>query len=70
LVHFSSDFSGFRTYDPVEGYIAVCSHVWCDVNFSYAHCLFVLLRVDEQVTEEPGAQQVENTEQELVEGKL
>jgi hypothetical protein len=27
-------------------------------------CLFVLLRVDEQVTEEP------NTEQELIEGKL
>jgi hypothetical protein len=33
-------------------------------------CLFALLRVDEQVTEEPGAQQVENSEQELVEGKL
>jgi hypothetical protein len=30
-------------------------------------CLFVLLRVDEQVTEDPGTQQVENTEQELVE---
>jgi hypothetical protein len=33
-------------------------------------CLFVLLRVDEQATEDPGAQQVENIEQELVEGKL
>jgi hypothetical protein len=33
-------------------------------------CLFLLLRVDEQVTEDPGVQQVENTEQELVEGKL
>jgi hypothetical protein len=33
-------------------------------------CLFVLLRVDEQATEDPGTQQVENTEQELVEGKL
>ena len=33
-------------------------------------CLFVLLRVDEQVTVDPGAQQVENTEHELVEGKL
>jgi hypothetical protein len=33
-------------------------------------CLFVLLRIDEQVAEEPGAQQVENSEQELVEGKL
>jgi hypothetical protein len=32
--------------------------------------LLVLLRVDEQVTTEPGAQQVENTEQELTEGKL
>jgi hypothetical protein len=33
-------------------------------------CLFILLRVDEQATENPGTQQVENTEQELVEGKL
>ena len=33
-------------------------------------CLFVLLRVDEQVVVEPGTQQVKNTEQELVEGKL
>jgi hypothetical protein len=33
-------------------------------------CLFVLLRVDKQATEDPGTQQVENTEQELVEGKL
>jgi hypothetical protein len=33
-------------------------------------CLFLLLRVDEQVTEDPGVQQVENTEQELIEGKL
>jgi hypothetical protein len=33
-------------------------------------CLLVLLRVDEQVTEEPKTQQVENTEQDLVEGKL
>jgi hypothetical protein len=49
---------------------AVCSHVLCDVNLSHAHFLFLLLQVDEQVTEEPGAQQVENTEQELVKGKL
>jgi hypothetical protein len=34
------------------------------------HCLFVLLKVDEQVTEEPEAPQVEDTEQELAEGKL
>jgi hypothetical protein len=33
-------------------------------------CLFVLLQVDEQVAKEPGAQQVEEAEQELVEGKL
>jgi hypothetical protein len=33
-------------------------------------CLFVLLRVDEQATEDPGVQQVDNSEEELVEGKL
>ena len=33
-------------------------------------CLFVLLRVDEQATEDPGVQQVETAEQELVESKL
>jgi hypothetical protein len=33
-------------------------------------CLLVLLRVDEQVTEDLEARQVENTEQELVEGKF
>jgi hypothetical protein len=33
-------------------------------------CLFVLMRVDEPPTEDPGVQQVETTEQELVEGKL
>jgi hypothetical protein len=33
-------------------------------------CLFVLLRVDEQVTEDLDTQHVKNTEQELVEGKL
>jgi hypothetical protein len=33
-------------------------------------CLFVLLRLDKQTTEDPNTQQVENTEQELVEGKL
>jgi hypothetical protein len=33
-------------------------------------CLFVKLRVDEQVTEGPGVQQVETAEQELIEGKL
>jgi hypothetical protein len=33
-------------------------------------CLFVLLRVDEPVTEDLGVQQVEVTKQELIEGKL
>jgi hypothetical protein len=33
-------------------------------------CMFVLLRVDEQVIEEPDTQQMEITEYELVEGKL
>jgi hypothetical protein len=33
-------------------------------------CLFVLMRVDEQATEELGVQQVETAEQELVEGML
>jgi hypothetical protein len=33
-------------------------------------CMFVLMWVDEQATEDPGVQQVETTEQELVEGKL
>jgi hypothetical protein len=32
-------------------------------------CLFVLLRIDEQATEDLGVQQVETTEHELVEGK-
>jgi hypothetical protein len=33
-------------------------------------CLFVLFRVDESVTEDPGDQQVEVAEQELIQGKL
>jgi beta-lactam-binding protein with PASTA domain len=33
-------------------------------------CMFVLLRVDEQATEDPRVQEVETAEQELVEGKL
>jgi hypothetical protein len=37
---------------------------------SHVLCLFVLLRVDEQAIEDPGAQQVENTDHEPVEGKL
>jgi hypothetical protein len=37
---------------------------------SLVPCLFVLLRVDGQATEDPSAQQVESAEQKLVEGKL
>jgi hypothetical protein len=33
-------------------------------------CLFVLLQVNELLTEDPGVQQVEIAEQELIEGKL
>jgi hypothetical protein len=33
-------------------------------------CLFVLWRVEEPVAEDPGAQQIEVAEQELIEGKL
>jgi hypothetical protein len=33
-------------------------------------CMFVLMRVDEQATEDSGLQQEETVEQELVEGKL
>jgi hypothetical protein len=33
-------------------------------------CLFVLLRVYEQATEDPGVQQVEVAQQELIEGML
>jgi hypothetical protein len=53
----------------VDHHYAISSHDWCDVNFSYT-MFFVLLHVGEQVTKEPGTQQVENSEQELVEGKL
>jgi hypothetical protein len=33
-------------------------------------CMFVLMRVDEQATKDPSAQQIEVAEQELIEGKL
>jgi hypothetical protein len=48
----------------------ICSHAWCDVNFPCILCLFVLWRVEEHVIEDPGEQQVEVAEQELIEGKL
>ena len=38
--------------------------------FPYILCLFVLWRVEEPVAEDPGEQQVEVAEQELIEGKL
>jgi hypothetical protein len=41
-----------------------------DANFLYILCMFVLMRVDEQATENLGLQLVETAEQELVEGKL
>jgi hypothetical protein len=44
--------------------------VWCDVKFSLYYVCIVLMRVDEQVTEDPGEQQTEVAEQELIEGKL
>jgi hypothetical protein len=53
----------------VEYYHAFYSIDCCDVNFAIP-CLFVLMRVDEPATEDPGVQQVETAEQELVEGKL
>jgi hypothetical protein len=33
-------------------------------------CLFALLRVDKQVIEDPGTQQLETAEKELIEGML
>jgi hypothetical protein len=54
----------------LEYYYVFCSHVWCDVNFLYILCLLVLWRVEEHVTEDPGEQQIEVAEQELIEGKL
>jgi hypothetical protein len=33
-------------------------------------CMFVLMRVDEQATEDPGVQHIEVAEQELIKGKL
>jgi hypothetical protein len=53
----------------VEYYHALCSTVWCNVNFSYN--MFVCIAASrEQATEDPGVQQVETAEQELVEDKL
>jgi hypothetical protein len=54
----------------VDYYYVLCIHVWCDDNLSLLPCLFVLWRVDEPVIEDPGVQQVEVAEQDLIEGKL
>jgi hypothetical protein len=54
----------------VDYYYVFCIHVWCDVNFSLVLCLFVLWRVDEPVAEDPGVQQVEVAEHELIKDKL
>jgi hypothetical protein len=53
----------------VEYYRALYSSICCDDNLSCT-IFVVLLRVDKQVIEEPRAQQVDNSEEELVEGKL
>jgi hypothetical protein len=53
----------------VEFYYAVCFMFGVMLFFPIQY-LFVLLRVDDQVTEEIKAPQVEDSEQELAEGKL
>jgi hypothetical protein len=40
------------------------------INFSFILCLFVLWRVEEPMTEDSGAQQIEVAEQELIAGNL
>jgi hypothetical protein len=54
----------------IDYYYVFCIHVWCDVILSLVPCLFALWRVDEPVAEDPGVQQVEVAEQELIEGML
>jgi hypothetical protein len=50
--------------------LCILLNVWCDVNFIYILCLFVLWRVEEPVAEDPDLQQIEVAEQELIEGNL
>jgi hypothetical protein len=57
-------------FSCADYYCVFCLHVWCDVNFLYILCLFVSWRVEEPVTEDPGDQQIEVAEQDLIEGKL
>ena len=54
----------------IDYYYVFYTHVWYDANLSFVPCLFVLWRVDKQVIKDPGVQQVEVAEQELIEGKL
>jgi hypothetical protein len=62
--------SDSRTYGLVT-IILMYYVLMCGVMLIFTiPCLFVLLRVDEQVTKDPGVQEVEIAEQELVEGKL
>jgi hypothetical protein len=59
------------SFQCVDYYFYVfCIHVWYDDNLSLVPCLFVLWRVDEPLTEDPGVQQAEVAQQELIEGKL
>jgi hypothetical protein len=53
----------------IDYYYVFCTHVWCDVNFSYTMsvCIASCRRTS---GEDPGVQQVEVDEQELIEGKL
>jgi hypothetical protein len=57
-------------FELVDYYYVFCLHVWCDVNFLYILCLFVLWRVEEPVAEDLEVQQIEVAEQELIEGRL
>jgi hypothetical protein len=53
----------------VEYYHEFFSIVWCDVNFCYT--MYVCIDASRRAsTEDPGVQQVETDELELVEGKL
>jgi hypothetical protein len=53
----------------VEYYHAFCLLFGVMLIFAIL-CIFVLMQVNEQATEDPGILQLETVEQELVEGKL
>jgi hypothetical protein len=53
----------------VEHYYTVCSYVWCDVNFSYT--MYVCIVASRRASNRGSRYSIgENTERELVEGKL